>query len=275
MQTRLLVDGLTFPEAPRWREGRLWFSDMYGGRVCSVSPHGELETVVEVPQRPGGLGWLPDGRLLVVSMVDRRLLRLEGGALVEHARLGELAGWHCNDLLVDGAGGAYVGHFGFDIENAADYAPAELLRVEPDGRARVVAEELAFPNGMALTPDGRTLIVAESLGPRLTAFEIRADGSLGGRRPWARLEGVFPDGICLDREGAVWFACPRTACLYRVREGGELLDRVPVTAEAYACALGGAGGRTLYACLADTAGAEEAGGVRGRIEVLEVPVPAA
>lgn len=275
MQTQLFLDGLTFPEAPRWHAGRWWFSDMYGGRVCAASADSALETVAEVPRRPGGLGWLPDGRLLVVSMEDRRLLRLEPEGLVEHAALGQLASWHCNDLLVHPSGRAYLGHFGFDIENGADYAPAELMQVEPDGTARIAAEELAFPNGMALSSDGGMLLVAESLGPRLTAFDVGADGALRGRRVWAELDGVFPDGICLDREGAVWFACPRSGAVYRVRQGGEITDRIPISAEPYACALGGIDGHALFICVADTRDAERADQVRGRIETAQVPVAAA
>jgi sugar lactone lactonase YvrE len=242
------VSGLAFPESPRWHEGALWFSDFYDRRVCRVDSDGRVETVVEVPGQPSGLGWLPDGRLLVVSMNDRRLLRLDAGGLVEAADLSVLAPAPCNDMLVDRLGRAYVGNFGFDLQHRAPFAPTSLILVTPDGRARAAADDMHFPNGTVLTPDGRTLIVGESYGQRLTAFDVMEDGSLAHRRIWAQLEGkgVGPDGICLDDQGAVWLASPVSREVLRVREGGEVTHRIRTNQQAVACMLGGDDRKTLF-----------------------------
>ena len=242
------VKDLAFPESPRWHGGELWFSDFYQRRVSRVTAAGRVVPVVDVPGQPSGLGWLPDGRLLVVSMKDRRLLRLDGDALVEVADLSRLAPAPCNDMLVDGRGRAYIGNFGFDLQARAPFAPTTLIMVTPDGRASVVADDMHFPNGTVLTPDGRTLIVAESYGQRLAAFDVAQDGTLSNRRVWAQLhgKGVGPDGICLDREGAVWLASPVSREVLRVREGGAVTHRIPTTGQAVACMLGGADRRTLF-----------------------------
>jgi len=243
----LRLEGLAFPESPRWHEGALWFSDFYTGRVQRLGPDGRCETVAMVPGQPSGLGWLPDGRLLVVSMTDRRLLRLDGTTLSEVADLSALAPFHCNDMVVDAQGRAYIGNFGFDMLARATPRATKLILVQPDGRARVVAEELLFPNGAVITPDGGTLIIAESYGGRLTAFDIQADGGLARRRVWAQLpERVGPDGICLDAEGAVWLASPVTREVLRVRAGGAVTQRVPMPGQPVACMLGGADRCTLY-----------------------------
>jgi sugar lactone lactonase YvrE len=204
--------------------------------------------VAEVPGQPSGLGWLPDGRLLVVSMNDRRLLRLDGGSLVQAADLSALAPAPCNDMLVDAQGRAYIGNFGFDLQHRAPFAPTSLILVTPDGRARTVADDMHFPNGAVLTSGGRTLIVAESYGQRLTAFDVLDDGSLERRRVWAQLEGrgVGPDGICLDAEGAVWLASPVSREVLRVREGGQVTHRVPTANQPVACTLGGEDRKTLF-----------------------------
>jgi len=242
------VKGLAFPEAPRWREGALWLSDFYQRRVLRVTADGQVDCVAQVPGQPSGLGWLPDGRLLVVSMNDRRLLRLDDGVLVEAADLAGFAPWPCNDMLVDGQGRAYIGSFGFDLQARAPFAPAPLLMVDPQGRVQVAAHDMHFPNGTVLTPDGRTLIVAESYGQRLTAFDVGAGGALANRRVWAQLtgKGVGPDGICLDAEGAIWVASPVSREVLRVREGGEVADRIPTDGQAVACMLGGDDRRTLF-----------------------------
>jgi len=274
-QTSVLLDNLAFPEGPRWHDGKLWFSDMHGGVVMTVDPAGRAETVVEVPGRPSGLGWDRQGRLLLVSMRDRRLLRLDGDGLSSVADLSTLASFDTNDMVVDRNGNAFIGNFGFDLDAKADFAPAELIRVAPDGTATVVATDMAFPNGMVITPDGGTLIVAETYGNRLTAFDLGADGSIGNRRVWAALDGHYPDGICLDAEGAVWVACPRSASVLRVREGGEITHRVGVSTRAYACMLGGADRRTLFICTARTTGPITRELRSGRIETLTVDVPGA
>ncbi|WP_420473883.1 SMP-30/gluconolactonase/LRE family protein [Noviherbaspirillum sp. ST9] len=244
--TILIAEGLAFPEAPRWHDGALWFSDFYTHKVHRIADDGVLETVAEVPGQPSGLGWLPDGRLLVVSMEERRVLRMEDGQLVTHAKLDAFTSALCNDMVVDRRGRAYVGNFGFDMLNREAPRPTVLVMVEPDGRARVVADNLLFPNGCVITPDGSTLIVAETFGKRLTAFDIAPDGTLGGRRQWADLSEASPDGICLDNEGAVWVASPPTSEFLRVHEGGQVSERIAVEGQAIACALGGADRRTLY-----------------------------
>src|SRR5262245_43304067 len=250
--TRVLLDGLLFAEGPRWRAGKLWFSDMHAHCVMTVDLAGRAETVVEVPGQPSGLGWLPDGRLLVVSMTDRRLLRLDAGGLTVVADLSALASFHCNDMVVDALGRAYVGNFGFDLHARAPFAPAVLVLVPSDGPPRVVAEDLAFPNGCVITPDGRTLIVGESGASRLTAFTIGPDGSLAERRVWATLGKAVPDGICLDAEGAIWVASPVGNEVLRVRAGGVVVDRVRVSTVPFACMLGGPDRRTLFVATAET-----------------------
>ena len=278
MSTRLrpLIDGLAFPEGPRWHEAKLWFSDMHAHQVIRVGGDGRAEVVVEVPQQPSGLGWLRDGRLLVVSMVDRRLLRLDPSGLVQVADLSSMASFHCNDMVVDAHGRAYVGNFGFDLIAQGPYHAAEIILVEPDGRARVVARDMAFPNGTVITPNGKTLIVGESAAMRLTAFDIGADGSLTNRRVWAEIAPVVPDGICLDAESCIWVASPTTSEVVRVRQGGAVADRIPVDTHAYACMLGGADRRTLFVATAATHDPETARRERsGRIETVEVAVPGA
>jgi sugar lactone lactonase YvrE len=274
--TSVLLDGLAFPEGPRWRDGKLWFSDMHDGVVRTVDAQRRSETVVEVAGDPPGLGWLPDGRLLVVSMRDRRLLRLDAGGFTEVADLSGLASFHCNDMVVDAEGRAYVGNFGYDLHGPGTRKNAEVVLVPPDGDARVVADDLAFPNGTVITPDGSTLIVAETLGQRLTAFDIEADGSLSGRRTWAQLDKILPDGICLDAEGAIWVASPISSAVLRVAEGGEVTHRIPLATQSFACMLGGPERRTLHVCTAETSVPEEAKQKRtGRIEIVEVDVPGA
>jgi len=268
-ELRTIVEGLSYLEGPRWHRGCLLASDFYNHRVVAITPDGAVATVAKVEHQPSGIGWLPDGSMLVVSMKDRRVLRLEGdGKLVEHADLSGLATWHCNDMVVDSQGRAYVGNFGFDLMGGADPAAATLIRVDPDGTAALVAKDMLFPNGMVISDDGRTLIVAESLGQRLTAFDIEADGSLTGRRVWAAFGEpptatdfggamaqikVAPDGICLDAEGCVWFADAFGNRAVRVREGGAIVDEVSTgDLGVFACMLGGADGRTLFLCAAPT-----------------------
>jgi sugar lactone lactonase YvrE len=256
---RRLLDGLHFGEGPRWRDDRLWFSDFYDRLVRTVDLDGHVEEVVEVAGQPSGLGWLPDGSLLVVSMTDRRLLRQEpNGGLVEHADLSSVATFHANDMVVDAAGRAYVGNFGFDLEaltrdegpRAAFGEPgparARLARVDPDGSVHVAAEDLRFPNGTVITPDGGTLVLAETFGRHLTAFDVTEDGSLTGRRVWADLGRRLPDGVCLDAAGRIWVANPgRPECVL-VAEGGEVVDVVETDQPCFACMLGGPGGDDLF-----------------------------
>jgi sugar lactone lactonase YvrE len=275
---RTLVRGLAFAEAPRWHDGALWWSDFYTHRVQRLAwPDGAPETVCEVPGQPSGLGWLPDGRLLVVSMLDRRLLRLEpDGRLVEHADLSALAAHPCNELLVGADGTAWVGHFGYDLFARAPVAPASLLAVRPDGQVRVAAADLMFPNGMVLAPDGGTLIVAETAACRLTAFDVGAGGALGARRVWADLGPLRPDGICLDAEGAVWVAALRAQACVRVFEGGRIDARLGTPDPSIACMLAGPDRRSLCLVTGHVAPSAEALVRRSAaVHVVEVAVPGA
>jgi sugar lactone lactonase YvrE len=274
-----LVSGLAFPEAARWHDGQLWFSDMHDGRVYRVDGAGAPVAVVDVPGQPAGLGWLPDGRLLVVSMHDRRLLRLDPHGLTEAADLSGVAAWHCNDMVVDRDGNAYVGNFGDDSLPGTPVTPADIALVRPDGTVSVAAAGLEFPNGAVISPDGRTFTVAETRSepPRLTRFDVHADGSLGGRRVFAEFGAESPDGICLDAEDAIWIASWSSNEVVRVRAGGEIVERRSTgAAGAYSCALGGPDGRTLFVCVAETWQAELARQERtGRIVMTSVDVPGA
>jgi sugar lactone lactonase YvrE len=289
MQT--LADGFTYLECPRWHQDRLWVSDFYTHQVVKIDLHGGVERVAQIPQQPSGLGFLPDGRALIVSMRDRRILRLEpDGQLQVHADLMEHAPWHLNDMVVDARGRAYVGNFGFDLMGGAPEATTCILRVDPDGRIAVAADALMFPNGSAITPDGRTLIVSESFAGRLSAFSIDADGNLGQRRIWAELGRPYrelqqpgtdpdtvaiPDGLCLDAEGAVWVADALRHCVLRIGEGGRELQRISTgDLGVYACMLGGADGRTLFLCAAPSFDEAERSAEReGRLLVTQVQVP--
>jgi sugar lactone lactonase YvrE len=275
--SEMLVGGLTFPEGVRWHDGALWFSDMHAHTVQRLVPGGAAEVVAEVPECPSGIGFLPDGTPLVVSMHDRRLLRLGDEGPREHADLSTLAPWHTNDMHVDGHGRAYVGNFGDDSAPPDPPSPTVLLLVEPDGEARVVAEDLWFPNGIAISPDGTTLVVAEtrSVPGKLTAFDVAADGSLSGRRTLAEFEGGFPDGIAIDAEGGVWIAFPFGNELVRVDVGGQIDQRLPFPSP-YAVALGGPGGRDLFVATAPSWVPEEATKLReGSIHRLGVEAPVA
>lgn len=272
----VLVDGLVFGEGPRWHDDRLWLSDMHDGKVITIEANGTTSVVCEVPGKPSGLGWLPDGRLLVVSMTDRRILRREpDGTLVEHADLSALAAYDVNDMVVDGRGNAYAGHFGFSFHDGSAPGPAEVMLVRSDGSALAVAGDMLFPNGSVVTPDGSTLIVAESMGSRLTAFTIAADGTLSDRRVWAGLDGT-PDGICLDADGAVWYADPTNSRCVRVAEGGDVLATVRTGQPCYACMLGGVAGTTLFLVTATFESIEQVVRDRtGTVLTATVPVPGA
>ncbi len=275
MTTNTLLDGLCFGEGPRWHEGRLWLSDMHAHQVLAVSEDGQVETIVEVPNWPSGLGWLPNGDLLVVSMTDRRVLRYDGKNLTTHADLSGLASYHCNDMVVATTGQAYVGNFGFDLQAKAEFKTAQLICVEPDGSARIVAEDMSFPNGSVITPDGKTLIVGETFGSRLTAFDILSDGSLDNRRIWAELpEGAVPDGICLDAENGIWSASPSSNECIRQVEGGEVTHRIAVSQGAFACMLGGERGDTLFILTSGSSDSEECSRLRSaRVETVLAPHP--
>ena len=275
----LVADGIVFGEGPRWHAGRLFFSDIRDHAVKSVAPGGKVETVVRLPGDPSGLGWLPDGRMLVVSMEDHRLLRLDPTGLVEVADLTPHCGGRANDMVVDARGRAYVGNIGFDLE-AHPISPraTNLVRIDPDASVHVAAREIWCPNGLAILADGKTLVAAESAAGRLAAFDVAPDGSLARQRVFAALpEGAAPDGICADADGAIWVASPTTREFLRVREGGEVAERIPTGERvAIACALGGPARRTLFLVTSWTMSLAEAGKQRGgRIEACEVAVPGA
>ena len=275
-QFKVLLDNLAFGEGPRWHDDRLYYSDMHAHTVNAVDLQGGNTVIAEVAAWPSGLGWLPDGRMLVVSMTDRKLLRQEPGELKPHADLSALASHHCNDMVVDSRGRAYVGNFGYDIIGNAPQKPAELVMVEPNGAARVVARDLQFPNGTVITPDGKTLVVGESMGHRLTAFDVAADGALTNRRVWADLGEGVPDGIALDAEGAIWVASPFTHELLRVKQGGEVTESIKREQMPIACALGGPSRRTLFLLTSESIDPDVCRSKRNsRIETTEVEVAGA
>jgi sugar lactone lactonase YvrE len=262
-----LIEGGTYFECPRWHEGRWWVSDFYRHAVFAYDAEGHEEKVIEVASQPSGLGWMPDGDLLVVSMKDRRVLRRSlDGAVSEHADVSQLTRGHLNDMIVDRRGRAYAGCFGFDLMGGGEPAMAALVRIDPDGTAAIAAEDLWFPNGMVITGDGM-LIVAETFAARLTGFRIQADGTLTDRHVWAQVEHspdagdtetmlsavtFAPDGCALDEEGHVWAANALGGPICRVAPGGEVVDElaVPDGLGVFACGLGGDDGRTLIACAA-------------------------
>jgi sugar lactone lactonase YvrE len=276
-ELKTLMTGISFGEQPRWHQDRLWFSDWGSREVIAVDLTGKSEVILQAPSFPCCVDWLPDGRLLLVSARDGRLLRREpDGSLVTH---GDLSGASTppagNELVVDGRGNAYVNGGGFNLMAGEPFAPGIVALVTADGSARQVADGLAFPNGMLVTSDNATLIVAESYAKRLTAFDIAADGSLHGRRVWADLGDGVPDGICLDAEGAVWYAdVPNKRCV-RVREGGEVLQTIELDRGGFACALGGSDRRTLFMMATEWHGParmfEEPR--TGRVLMIQAPAP--
>jgi sugar lactone lactonase YvrE len=283
--TRVLADGIYFGEGPRWRDGRLWFSDFYAHAVKSVSLAGDLRTEFEIDDQPSGLGWMPDGSMLIVSMTKQQVLRrATEGKITVHADLNHIAAFHCNDMVVDAAGGAYVGNFGLNLDAEieargvpsvlADHASAKLAYVAPDGQTRVAAEDMHFPNGAVITPDGKTLIVGETLAGQLTAFDIGTGGDLSNRRVWATTSPRIPDGIALDADGAIWIANPTAPECVRFAEGGEVLEVIDTGAPCYACMLGGDDGRTLFMLTASSSNSHEAAASpTGRILVATVDSP--
>ncbi len=272
--TQALLSGLAFPEAPRWRENRLWFTDQHARKIITVDLDGKSQCILETEDLPGGLGWLPDGTLLVVGMTQRKVYRLENKKLVCHADLSDIANFHCNDLLVDHAGRAYVGNFGYDLHRGGAPVPGKLAMIEPSGRTQVAAEGLIFANGMVITPDQKTLIVAETFASRLTAFRIGDEGLLADASVWADLGEASPDGICLDAEGAIWVASPTTKEVIRVALGGTVLARIHPIGVPYACMLGGADRQTLFILSSETDDPAQAKALQsGRIEVIEVSAP--
>lgn len=270
--------GIVFGESPRWRDGRVWFSDWAQGRVYSVAEDGTCTVEAEVASFPMCIDFLPDGRLLVVSSADRKLLRRElDGSLVPHADLAGVSLKPWNDIVVDGRGNAYVNSIGFDFPGG-DFAPGVVVVVTPDGTVTPVADGLAFPNGMAVTADNSTLIVAESYAEQLTAYDIGSDGTLTNRRVWASTPGDHPDGICLDEEGAVWYADVGNRHCVRVREGGQgdpVLQTVNFDRGAFACALSRGSEPKLFVVGQNWAGPDAVGGATGQLVAYPAPAPGA
>lgn len=290
----VVAEGFHFLEGPRWHDGTLYVSDFFAEHVLRVGTDGQVEVVCDVPGMPSGLGWDPDGNLLVVSMEEKRLLRFENGSLSEVADLGALAGGILNDMVVNSDGRAYIGNFGGAVDRDRPHdplPPTRLIRVDPDGSAEAVGEELRFPNGTVITPDGRTLVVAETFVGQMSAFDLGADGSLGQRRIWAEFDPppeptagaavaagtVSPDGICLDAEGCIWIADAAGRGAHRVREGGEILETVSSGGElsVFACALGGEDRRTLYMCAAPPLFFDHSTEPLGKLLAARVDVPGA
>ena len=274
-----LIEGRAFLEGPRWHDGALWVSDMHAHEVLRVGMDGSVEVAAQLDaSAPSGLGWLPDGSMLIVSMDDRVVLRLHDGRLVEHADCRPDAPHEINDMVVDRHGHAFVSQFGYDHHAGEKLRRAPVLRVDPDGSVHQATNALRMANGMVITSDDRTLVVAESAGRRLLAFDLAEDGSLANEREWADLpDGDYPDGICIDAEDAVWIAGPASDRFVRVREGGEVLDVVECPGRhAIACAIGGDDGQTLFCCTSPTHGQpDESRAARGaKVEITKVAVPA-
>jgi sugar lactone lactonase YvrE len=271
----VLMEGIEFGESPRWHDGRVWFSDWGAHQVIVLDSDGRHEVVAAVESFPMCIDFLPDGRLLVVDSARRRVLRREsGGSMVVHADLAPLADKPWNDIVVDAAGNAYVNTMGFECPGG-EPAPGSVALVTPSGSVRLVAGDLAFPNGMAITPDGATLIVAESYGNRLTAYDIGPDGDLTGRRTWAVTGDDHPDGICVDADGAVWYADVGNRRCVRIREGGEVLDTVELDRGAFACTLSRGDRPPQLYVVCQQWGAPVSSQPTGRIVVFPAPAPGA
>jgi sugar lactone lactonase YvrE len=275
-ESSTLLSGLAFPESPRWHDGRLWFSDWVAREVIAIDATGASQVIAEVDAFPFSFDWLPGGPMLITA--GRELLRLEAdGSLTRHADLGGLTEHGLNEIVIDARGNAYVNGAGFDLMGGGEPAPGMVILLRPDGSLERAADGIAFPNGMAITPDGSILIMADSYGNELIGFDIAEDGALANRRTWAGLGDGVPDGICLDAEGAVWYAdVPNRRCV-RVAEGGEVLASVELDRGCFACMLGGAEGRTLFVMAQEWAGPEAIGsGPRtGRVVTVDAPAPRA
>lgn len=275
-----LLGGLCFGEGPRWRSGRLWFSDMYDYQIKAVDLTGQSTMIIDVPQQPSGLGWLPNGDLLFVSMLDRQVMCLAKARTTVHVDLSTYTEFPLNDLIVGPTGNAYVGNYGFDLtafmKGESKPKPTRLIHLTACGVAKEVGEPLLFPNGMVITPDGKTLVVAETFASRLTAFDILENGELSNRRSWADLPDVYPDGISLDATGAIWVATARGKRIIRVAQGGKVLDSVTLQNDSFACALGGEDGRTLFIMTSPTESKAESQSMRqAQVQFIRVETPSA
>jgi sugar lactone lactonase YvrE len=274
-ELKTLMTGISFGESPRWRDDRLWFCDWGAEELIAVDEHGNSEVIVNVPSFPFCIDWHPDGRLLINAARQRAVLTLApDNTLVTYADLSALSDHPPNnEIVVDGHGNAYVDGGGFDMMAGEPPAPGMIALITPGGTARQVAEGIEFGNGMAITADDRTLIVAESYAKRLTAFDIAPGGALQNRRVWADLGDGVPDGICIDADGAVWYAdVPNKRC-QRVREGGEVLQTIDVDRGCFACMLGGSEGRTLFIVAREWHGADKIGAGKRSGQILTAIAP--
>lgn len=278
---KVVLDGFRFPEGSRWHGGQLWWSDMHTGQVFTLRPEASdaTEVLKLTDDQSSGLGWLPDGSMLVSGMLKRKVWRLSpGGDLSLHADLSALTAYPINDMLVDSSGRAYLGGFGYDLYGGGERHEASVYLIEPTGHVTVAVQDMSFPNGTVVLPGGRTMVIAESFARRLTAFDITEQGRLTSRRTWAELPpDGGPDGICVDVQGGIWVASPGGSQFFRVEEGGSVTDRVDVPGRmAVDCVLGGADGTTLYLLTSDSTAPTDTVGTRaGRIEAVNVPVPGA
>ena len=301
-ELKKLTGGLYFGEGPRWHENKLWFSDFYSHKVMTLDENNSLETVCEVPSQPSGLGWLPNGDLLIVSMLDRKILRFSEGSIFVHADLSEYVAHKCNDMVVGRDGTAYVGNFGMG-DAGESLNSTHLMIVKSDGTVLKGPDNLLFPNGTVITEDGKNLIIAETLGAKLTSFDIEDNGELTNRKLWARTSPLFslliikflssmgfdlskvdfskysknlhvPDGICLDEKNGIWIASPTTKAVVRIEKGGNITDTINTPKGAFACMLGGKERKTLYVIISNSSDPEEAqASPEGEIHSIEVEIP--
>ena len=301
-ELKKLTGGLYFGEGPRWHKNKLWFSDFYSHKVMTLDENNSLETVCEVPSQPSGLGWLPNGDLLIVSMLDRKILRFSEGSISVHADLSEYVAHKCNDMVVGRDGTAYVGNFGMG-DAGESLNSTHLMIVKSDGTVLKGPDNLLFPNGTVITEDGKNLIIAETLGAKLTSFDIEDNGELTNRKLWARTSPLFslliikflssmgfdlskvdfskysknlhvPDGICLDEKNGIWIASPTTKAVVRIEKGGNITDTINTPKGAFACMLGGKERKTLYVIISNSSDPEEAqASPEGEIHSIEVEIP--
>ena len=301
-ELKKLIGGLYFGEGPRWHENKLWFSDFYSHKVMTLDENNSLETVCEVPNQPSGLGWLPNGDLLIVSMLDRKILRFSEGSISVHADLSEYVAHKCNDMVVGRDGTAYVGNFGMG-DAGESLNSTHLMIVKSDGTVLKGPDNLLFPNGTVITEDGKNLIIGETLGAKLTSFDIEDNGELTNRKLWARTSPLFslliikflssmgfdlskvdfskysknlhvPDGICLDEKNGIWIASPTTKAVVRIEKGGNITDTINTPKGAFACMLGGKERKTLYVIISNSSDPEEAqASPEGEIHSIEVEFP--
>ena len=297
---KLEAENLYFAEGPRWHDNKLWFSDFYHKAVMTIDESGNLEKIVDIPNQPSGLGWLPNGDLIIVSMLDRKLMKFKDGKLSVHADLSELTPYRCNDMVIDVNGNAYVGNFG-SLDHGTDIKPTCLIHVNPNGDPSIAAKNLDFPNGTVITPNGSKMIIGETYAGRLTSFDIDKEGKLSNRKVWSQMIPLYyyyitklvrllkitleegkgmpfpvPDGICLDDHMGIWVASPTTTEVVRYVEGGKITDRITTPNRAYACMLGGHDGKTLFVCTASASTPEQASSEKtGKIYSIRVNHPRA